>query len=74
MAARTGTIGHMSEFNPTNETVTAYLECFQLFVAVNGITDDKRVSTLLTVVGASHYTLIYSWAHFPRFTERQDVR
>ena len=57
MATR-GTIGNMSEFNPGNETVTAYLERFLLFVAANGISDDKKVPTLLTVVGATHYTLI----------------
>ena len=57
MSAR-GTIGHMSEFNPTNETVTAYLERFLLFVAANSIADAQKVPTLLTVVGASNYTLI----------------
>ena len=52
----------MSEFNNFNltyETVTAYLEYFQLFVAPNGIIDDKRWPILLTVLGASHYTLIH---------------
>lgn len=54
----TGTIGQMTEFNPSNETVTAYLERFQLFVTANGISDDKKVPTLLTVVGATQYALI----------------
>lgn len=56
--AATGTIGQMTEFNPSNETVTAYLERFQLFVTANGISDDKKVPTLLTVVGATQYALI----------------
>ena len=54
-AART--IGRM-QFNPANETVTAYLERLQLFVSANSIADDKRVPTLLTVVGAEHYSLL----------------
>ena len=48
----------MQEFNPANETVTAYLERFQLFVSANSIDDDKLVPTLLTVVGATHYSLL----------------
>ena len=58
MAAQTRTIGHMQEFNPDAETVTAYLERFQLFVAANSIEDEKLVPTLLTVVGTTHYSLI----------------
>ena len=52
------TIGRMQEFNPANETATAYLERFQLFVDANDIGDDKRVPTLLTVVGSTHYSLL----------------
>lgn len=56
--AATRTIGHMQEFVPENESVTAYLERFQLFVAANAIEDDKLVPTLLTVIGSAHYSLI----------------
>ena len=56
MAAQT--VGHVEEFNPDNETVTAYLERFQLFVYANTIAEDKLVPTLLTVVGSKHYTPI----------------
>ena len=52
------TVGQMQEFNPDIETVTAYLERFQMFVAANGIEDAKLVPTLLTVVGSKHYSLI----------------
>ena len=52
------TVGQMQEFNPDSETVTAYLERFQMFVAANGIEDAKLVPTLLTVVGSKHYSLI----------------
>ena len=48
----------MQEFSPATETVTAYLERFQLFVAANSIADDKLVPTLLTVVGSEHYSLL----------------
>ena len=54
------TVGHMQQFNPDsdNETVTAYLERFQLFVDAITIAEDKLVPTLLTVVGSKHYSLI----------------
>ena len=58
MAASSRTIGHMQAFDAANESVTAYLERFQLFVTANGIEDDKLVATLLTVVGSAHYTLL----------------
>ena len=56
--AATRTIGQMQAFNPANESVTAYLERFQLFVTANVIEDDKLVPTLLTVVGSDHYSLL----------------
>ncbi len=40
--------GRMKEFRPDSETVTAYLERFQLFVEVNGVEEDKTVPALLT--------------------------
>ena len=58
ITAVTRTIGRMQEFNPANETVTAYLEQFQLFVTANSIEDDKLVPTLLTVLGSEHYSLL----------------
>ena len=48
----------MHEFFPQKETVTAYLERFQLFISANSIEDDKVVATLLTVVGSKNYSLI----------------
>ena len=51
-------IGRMKEFNPDQETVTAYLERFKLYVEVNDIEDAKKVPILLTVMGAKHYSLI----------------
>ena len=43
MAASSRTIGHMQAFDAANESDTAYLERFQLFV--NSIEDDKLVPT-----------------------------
>ena len=54
----TATIGCMQEFNLDNETITAYLERFNLFVSVNGIAEEKQASTLLLVLGLRHYSLI----------------
>ena len=56
--ATTTTIGRMQEFNPDSETISAYLERFNLFVTVNGIEEGKQVSALLLVLGLRHYSLI----------------
>ena len=56
--AATRTIGRMQEFYPDKETVTAYLERFQMFISANSIETDKVVPTLLTVLGSTHYTLL----------------
>lgn len=48
----------MQEFNSDDETATAYLKQFQLFVNVNGIEDNKWVATLLTMMGSKIYGLI----------------
>ena len=48
----------MQEFNPSNETVTAYLERFMLFDSANAIEEGKLVPTLLTVVSPEHYSLL----------------
>lgn len=45
----------MYEFQPEKETVTVYLECFQLLASANTIAEDTMVPTLLTVVGPKHY-------------------
>ena len=67
LATRTGSfnrslwrlqVGPLAKCRRANETVTAYLEHFQLFVTGNAIEDDKLVPTLLTVVGSAHYTLL----------------
>ena len=54
----TATIGHMKEFAPEVESVTAYLEQFQMFVSANAIEESKVVPTLLIVVGSKLYSLL----------------
>ena len=58
MATGTAPIGQLQEFNPDNETISAYLERFELYMSVNGIAAEKKVSTLLLLLGRKHYTLI----------------
>ena len=56
--AATKTICHMQEFHLVDETVSAYLEWFEVFIFVNAIEEDKFVLTLLTVVGLAYYSLL----------------
>ena len=42
MADRAVSFGHMDVFNPENETITAYLEWFDLFIQANGVAEGKR--------------------------------
>jgi len=56
--AHAATIGRMHDFNPENESISAYLERFELFVTVNGIAAEKRTPTLLLVLGLNQYSLI----------------
>ena len=55
MAAR---IGNIEAFDAKEETWTAYCERFELFVICNSIEENKKASTLLTIVGAKTYNLI----------------
>ena len=54
----TNTIGTISEFQPENETIAAYLERVALFFEVNNIADEKKVSWLLNVMRAKTYSLL----------------
>ena len=51
-------VGPLATLDPASETVTAYLERFQLFVTADSIDDDKLVPTFLTVFWSSHYYLL----------------
>ena len=54
----TNMIGSIAEFNSENEKITAYLEQVQLFFEASGISDEKRVAVLLTVIGSTTYALL----------------
>ena len=50
---------HMTkEFDPKSETISAYLECLQLYFEANDVANAKKVSVLLTVIGPKVYTLL----------------
>ena len=51
-------LGQMDCFNPQDDTITAYLERFTLYVTVNGIAENKLRPTLLLVLGKDHYSHI----------------
>ena len=53
-------IGQLKAFKPEEETITTYLERAELYFDANGIADDKKVSVLLTVIGAKNYSLLKS--------------
>ena len=50
----TVTYGTIKEFDPTAETISAYLERLQLYFEANA----KKVSVLLMVIGPKVYTLL----------------
>lgn len=53
-----GIIGRVAEFDSNEETWSSYVERFELFIDCNNIKQDKRVSTLLTVVGVKTFNLL----------------
>ena len=54
------TIGHIQEFDPEKEKVSAYLERVQMFLVVNSIEAEKKVPVLLSVTGGKTYALLGS--------------
>ena len=46
--------GRIQEFHPDEESVSAYVECVELFSA-NGIEDNKKVPIFLTSVSSETY-------------------
>ncbi|XP_046405562.1 uncharacterized protein LOC124170701 [Ischnura elegans] len=53
-----GIIGGIGEFDNCVESWDSYIERFELFVDCNNVADEKKVSTLLTVVGVKTYSLL----------------
>ncbi len=50
--------GRMKPFFPDKESISAYLERLNLYFDANGVAEEKKVSVLLTVIGAENYTLL----------------
>ena len=53
-------IGSVGEYVPEQEVWSTYIERFKQFVVANSISDDKKVATLLAVMGSKTYQLLRS--------------
>ena len=58
MTDKTVSFGNMDSFNPENETISAYLERFDLFIQANGVAEEKKVPVFLSVIGGKTYSLL----------------
>ena len=54
----TSMVGKLEEFDPKNDTITAYIERAELYMDANSIPEEKRVLTLLTSIGRSCYEIL----------------
>ena len=50
--------GQFSQFDPDQETMSAYLERVEIFFQANNIADEKRVGIFLSLIGAKIYGLL----------------
>ena len=53
-------IGHIQEFDPEKEKVSADLESVQMFLVANSIEAEMKFPVLLLVIGGKTYTLLGS--------------
>ena len=53
-------VGTLQEFCPETESITANLECVELFMKANKVEDEREVAVLLSVVGSKTYNLLRS--------------
>ena len=51
-------IGRIQEYYEETKSITAYLECLQLFIMANAVDNDKKVAVLLSVIGSKTYSLL----------------
>ena len=51
-------LGSMNVFNPDTDDWTAYVERLESFFVTNEIKDEKKVSVLVTFLGANAYELL----------------
>ena len=50
--------GHIDQFRSENESIEAYLERVDIYFRTNEISDKKKVSIFLSVVGGKIYSLL----------------
>ena len=50
--------GQRSEYHPDTEEIASYLERVEVFIAANGVADEKQAAVFLSVVGARTFALI----------------
>ena len=50
--------GKIEEFQPENESISAYLERIELYFSANAVEEGKQVAVFLSVIGAKTYTLL----------------
>ena len=60
MAEASRPIGHIGEYDPQAENITAYLERLSLYMDANSVADERKVPVLLTVIGAKTYGILKS--------------
>ena len=53
-------IGSLEPFDPETDNWPAYIERLEQFFSVNNIVDEKKVATLVTVIGKKAYNLLRS--------------
>ena len=51
-------IGRLDEFNPANDSITAYVERAQLYMEANSVPEDKKVAVFLSAIGRKTYSLL----------------
>lgn len=57
-----GVLGNLGPFDDSVEQWSAYTERFEFFVMANGINEEKKVATFLTVIGAKTFNLFRALA------------
>ncbi|KAJ8375443.1 hypothetical protein SKAU_G00060230 [Synaphobranchus kaupii] len=55
-----GIFGHIVAFDESTEQWSTYVERFEHFVLANGITEEKKLSVFLSVIGSTTYGLLRS--------------
>ena len=67
-------LGRLHEFDPKADNISTYLERLQLYFEANQVEDDRKVSVLLTVIGAKAYETLRSLLAPSYLASRQVLR